>query len=462
MSAAPRASAAGYEPRRHRLLTFHDAAARFRDGTDTPRAYLERCLAVIEAREGDVKAFAFLDRAGAIAAAEAASERYRRNRPLSPVDGLPLGIKDLIDTADMPTELGSALFRGRRPMCDAAIVDALRRGGAVLVGKTETVCLGSGGPPPTRNPFDISRTPGGSSSGSAAAVGAGMLPVAIGTQGRGSTIRPASFCGAFGFKPSFGAINRQGVFQATLSLDHIGLLAGSLSDAWSVAQFSAERAGGDPGHPGLAGAAAAPAPQKPARLIRLDTAGWAAADATTQAVFERYLAALSRAGITIAGRRDDPAIEAYEQALAEVPENWRNLYWYEMRWPLAQYLERHAAQVPDRLKSGIVASAALTPADYRAALIKRGALRALHGALAARCDGFLTLAAPGPAPVGMDQGSAAFNEAASMLGVPTVSLPLLTQDGLPLGVQYLGAWREDEALIARARWLDQQQSGDAP
>jgi len=180
---------------------------RFTDGSDTPRAYLERCIARIEALEPTVMAFAFLNLERARQAADESTARYRAARSFGPVDGMPVGIKDLIDTHDMPTEYGSELFAGHRPIADAATVRALRLGGAVLVGKTVTVCFGGGDPARTRNPFDTRRTPGGSSSGSAAAVAAGMLPAALGTHARGSTIRPASFCGVYALKPTFGAMS---------------------------------------------------------------------------------------------------------------------------------------------------------------------------------------------------------------------------------------------------------------
>ena len=154
---------------------------------------------------------------------------------------MPVGIKDLIETYDMPTEFGSELFKGHQPMTDAACVRALRQGGAVLVGKTVTVCFGGGDPARTRNPFDTRRTPGGSSSGTAAAVASRMLPVALGTHARGSTIRPASFCGTYALKPTFGAINRQGSFSMAYSMDHLGVFAGTLSDMWTTARFIVTR-----------------------------------------------------------------------------------------------------------------------------------------------------------------------------------------------------------------------------
>ena len=284
---------------------------------------------------------------------------------------MPVGIKDLIETYDMPTEFGSELFKGHQPMTDAACVRALRLGGAVLVGKTVTVCFGGGDPARTRNPFDTRRTPGGSSSGTAAAVASRMLPVALGTHARGSTIRPASFCGTYALKPTFGAINRQGSFSMAYSMDHLGVFAGTLSDMWTTARFIASEAGGDPGYPGLDGALSPPAPRKPARLIRLDTAGWPVAEPAAKAAFEAYLLRLADAGVEIITRRDDPAIEAYETALAGMPQLWTNLYRFEMHWPMLQYRERYRGQ------------AAAAPAQghrgrrpYHAGDLSRGADRA--------------------------------------------------------------------------------------
>jgi Asp-tRNA(Asn)/Glu-tRNA(Gln) amidotransferase A subunit family amidase len=454
MQLATTQSPAGrYDPAQHRMLSFHDAAKRFADGTDTPRAYLERCIERIEALEPAVMAFAFLNLERAREAADEAGVRYRSGRALGPVDGMPVGIKDLIETYDMPTEFGSELFRSHQPMTDAATVRALRLGGAVLVGKTVTVCFGGGDPARTRNPFDLRRTPGGSSSGSAAAVGSGMLPAALGTHARGSTIRPASFCGAYALKPTFGAINRQGSFSMAYSMDHVGVFAGTLSDMWSTARYIASKAGGDPSHPGLYGALAPPAPRKPARLIRLDTTGWPAAEPAAKVAFEKCLAGLAAAGVEIIARGDDPAIEAYETAHARTPQLWSALYRYEMHWPMLQYRERFRDKLPPRLLKGIEDGMDIGQETYRAALVERENFRSRHAELAQRVDGFITLSSPGPGPIGMDQGSAIFNEASSVLGVPAINLPLLGVDEAPLGVQLLGAMHGDERLTAVARWI---------
>jgi Asp-tRNA(Asn)/Glu-tRNA(Gln) amidotransferase A subunit family amidase len=449
-----------YDPLQHRMLSFHDAVAKFRDGADTPRAYLERCVERIEALDSAVTAFAFLNLDRARKAADESGARWKSGHPLSAVDGMPVGIKDLIETYDMPTEFGSELFRGHQPMTDAAAVRALREAGAVLAGKTVTVCFGGGDPARTRNPFDTRRTPGGSSSGTAAAVASRMLPAALGTHARGSTIRPASFCGVYALKPTFGAINRQGSFSMAYSMDHLGVFGGTLSDMWTTARTIASRAGGDPSHPGLYGEIAPPAPRKPARLIRLDTAGWPAAEPGAKVAFEAYLSRLVDAGIEIVTRRDDPAIEAYEIAHTGTPQLWTNLYRFEMHWPMLQYRERYSDKMPPRLLKGIEDGTHITQDIYRAALTERDKFRAMHDELAQRADGFITLSSPGPGPIGMDQGSAIFNEASSVLGAPAINLPLLAVDRAPLGVQLLGRWHEDERLTAAARWLAETHFGN--
>lgn len=449
------APAGKYDARTHRMLTFHDHVARFRDGTDTPRKYLERCAETIAAIDGPIKAWAHLDLDGARKRADESTSRYKAGKPLSPVDGMPIGIKDLIETADMPTEYGSDLFRGNRPIRDAAVVYFMKKGGAVPVGKNVTVCLGGGDPSMTRNPFDTRRTPGGSSSGSCAAVASRMVPLSFGTHARGSTIRPSSFCGVYGLKGTFGAINRQGVYSAAHSMDHLGVIAGSLSDMWITARYAARHAGGDPGFPGLYGGAEPPKPLKPGRLIRLDTAGWQATPEPVKALFEARVKALQADGVEVYSRTDDPAIEAYERIHATSPQLWAALYRFEMRWPLFSYRDYDQSKLPPRLKAGLSEGDNTSQESYRAALVEREHFRQAHDELARRCDGFITFASPGPGPIGMDQGSAIFNEASSILGCPAISLPIFTIEDVPVGLQLLGPMHGDERLTAVARWISE-------
>jgi len=445
-----------YDPKSYQLLSFHDQREKFLTGEDTPRNYLERCLEKIASCEEEVKAWAYLNADPARAAADASTARYAASKPLSVVDGMPLGIKDLIETVDMPTEYNCELFKGNQPIRDAASVYFLRKGGAIILGKTVTVTLGGGDPSKSRNPFDTRRTPGGSSSGSCAAIGAAMIPAALGTHARGSTIRPASFCGAYGLKATFGALNRQGGFSAAASMDHLGVIAGSIEDMWIVARYISEHAGGDPGYPGMYGSATPPPARKPERLIFLEGAGWEATDEASQEAFRGAIRELEAGGVEIYTRKDDAAIEAYEAETSQSPELWRQLYRFEMRWPMYQYLDYDSDKIPPRLKAGVQEGAGLTQSEYRAALVRRAHWRNMHDELCGRSDGFITLSSPGPGPIGIDQGSAIYNESSSIIGMPAISLPLLRVEEMPLGVQIQGAMDHDEELTAVGRWISQE------
>src|SRR5262245_27180939 len=296
-------------------IDFYTARARFLFGQDTPRAYLERCIRTIDARDKEVRAFVTLGLESALRAADASTERYRAGKPLSAVDGMPIGVKDIMDTGDLPTQMGNPIYTGWQPRWDAACVHALRSGGAIVVGKTVTTAFAGGETNETRNPLDLSRTPGGSSSGSAASVGAGMVPAALGTQTQGSTIRPAGFCGAFGFKPTHGALTMQGVHPLSLTHDHLGIIAASLQDLWCVASRIAT-ASGSPGAAGLDGAGdSIPAPRKPRRLIVMYTKAWETeVDAATRASFEALLADLRKRGVELVTRRENTEYAALEDA----------------------------------------------------------------------------------------------------------------------------------------------------
>src|SRR5258707_5873638 len=237
---------------RLRMRPFHRARHMFAVGRDSPSALVEKCLTGIAELEPEICAFVHRNEEAARGAAALSTQRWRDGKSLSLIDGMPVGIKDIVETMDMPTEMGSPLYKGWRSRRDAATIAALREAGAIVLGKTVTTEFAATFPGGTRNPWDLARTPGGSSSGSAAAVAAGMVCAGLGTQVVGSIIRPASFCGCVGFKPSLGAINRGGSHDA-LSQSCDGGLAASLEDAWNFCWAIAQRAGGDPGFPGLAG-----------------------------------------------------------------------------------------------------------------------------------------------------------------------------------------------------------------
>ena len=447
-----------YDPRTYRGLTFHDAAPRFRDGCDTPRAYLERCLETIAECEPRVQAFAARNDAAARAAADASSARWKAGRPLSAIDGMVIGIKDLLETKDMPTAMGCAACRDNFPRRDNAAVWALREAGAVILGKTVTAELGGAEPGPTRNPFDATRTPGGSSSGSAAAVAARMLPAAIGTQVGGSIIRPAGFCGNVALKPTQGALNR-GERQATSMSTH-GVHAAAIEDMWQVAIEIAQRAGGDRGCPGLFGPGHPPAAHKPERLIVLETAGWAGLDTESRSAFARLLGELEASGVRLLRRADDPLLEQFERAIADAGAVCNAITAWENRWWQRALIEHNPHGVSRRAKLVLAKAEAMTVADYRAALSAREAAQLSYRRTAPLADAVIALACPGPAPLWTNAesnprptGDPVFNYPSSLLFAPAISVPMLGVRGMPVGVQLMGQQHGDAALTAVARWL---------
>ena len=436
-------------------LSFARAVADFRDGTRTPRAFLERCLKTIATRDRTIKAFVTLNAAAARKAADASTRRYKAGRPLSPIDGCPVAVKDIIATADMPTQMNSPIYRGWRPKADAACVAALRQAGAVIVGKTVTTEFAIGRSGPTRNPFDTTRTPGGSSSGSAAAVACGMVPVALGTQTQGSVLRPAAYCGVVGFKPTYGALHTGGIHLLSTTSDHLGVIAASVEDAWrGAAQISLGAP--SPGVGFLSGAGdAPPASHQPRKLIRLFTRGWTETDTETRVSFDAFVDRVRARGIDVTSRDDDREVAELEHQFERDLDGHVDLIAYEMRWPFEDYLARYGARmVGARIRELLDRAGAVTPGDYEALLATRHRLQRAAAAVLARCDGFITLACSGPAPRGLAQtGSRTFPSYASWLGLPAFSLPLLAIHGLPVGVQLIGRAGADSTLCAIAQWM---------
>ncbi|MDP2801851.1 MAG: amidase [Phreatobacter sp.] len=455
------ASTANYAPGDFRHLTFHDAVPRFVDGTDNPRAYLERCLETIEAREPIVRGWAHLAPDLARASADEATERYRAGRPLSLIDGMPIGVKDLFETRDMPTQMGSEAFAGNFPRRDSPSIRALREAGAVIVGKTVTTELGMAHPGPTTNPFHPDHTPGGSSSGSGAVIGAQMVPAAIGSQVGGSLIRPASYCANFGLKPTLGAINRgerMGLSQATM-----GVHAGSVEDMWQVAIEMVKRAGGDVGQPGLYGPSEPPAPRRPDTLIVLETEGWALLDSASVEAAERYLSNLSRAGVRLLRRSDHPLIEDFERTIAAAKAITNDINSFEMRWNTLNLFEQYPDKLSERILARMRSGQVISLDTYRHLLSQREVGRQKLAALAHLADGLIGVSATGPAPVWerdrpgaplpkAPTGDYACNAATSLLGAPAVTVPVLGVRGLPLGMQIVGQPHDDARITAIAAW----------
>ncbi len=436
------------------MRSYLAATRDFASGARTPVEFLEESLALLADWEPRIGAFVCTDLAAARAAAARSTERWRARQPLSPIDGMPVGIKDIIETVDMPTQMGSPLFAGWRSQKDAASVRALREAGAVIIGKTVTTEFAASAPRGTRNPWNPEHTPGGSSSGSAAAVAAGIVSGALGTQVIGSTIRPASFCGCFGFKPSVNALNREGSHDYQ-SQSCTGILGASLEDVWQVAYEIVARVGGDAGTVGLQGPEQAPPARKPKRLAVLETAGWRNAASAAQQRLNDSVARLKSAGIEIRTRDNDDRVAALEAELVNAAELSHRCNGWETRWFIRDMRDRDAGLLSDVLLDRAARYESMTLAEHRADLRERARVRALYAELATICDGAVTLAAPGGAPEGLaSTGDPDFAVPASLLGVPALSLPLFTVDEMPLGLQVIGYSDRDADAFAIAKWLE--------
>jgi len=431
------------------LLSAVEAAEAIRDGRITSEALVSACLDRIAALEERIGAWAHLDPAHALDQARAADLARREGKPLGPLHGVPVGVKDIFDTNDMPTEDGTVLHAGRRPTEDATAVALLREAGAVLLGKTVTTELAVYSPGKTRNPHDPTRTPGGSSSGSAAAVAAFMAPLAIGTQSNGSVIRPASYCGVYGYKPSHGLISRHLVLQQSRPLDQVGVFARTVEDAALIAEQMMAYDDRDPdmrprARPTLLKTTAEEPPIDP-RLAFVKTPAWDQADGDTKEAFAELVAHLGES----AGEFKLP--ERFHEAVG--------LHRTIMEADLARSFEQEYARGRDRLspilREMIERGQKVLAVEYNRAL---GLIPVLNHALDKIFewhDAIITPATTGEAPVGLEStGSPIFCTLWTLCGMPAITLPMMQgAHGMPIGVQLVGARGDDARLLRTARWL---------
>jgi Asp-tRNA(Asn)/Glu-tRNA(Gln) amidotransferase A subunit family amidase len=425
-----------------------DAAAAIREGRMTAVELTEDCLARVREVDGPVQAWAFLDPAHALRQAQAADDHRMAGRVLGLLHGVPVGIKDIFDTSDYPTEFGSALWQGRTPRRDAAAVARLRAAGAIILGKTVTTEYAYYHPGKTRNPHDSARTPGGSSSGSAAAVAAGMAPAAIGSQTNGSVIRPAAFCGVVGFKPTHGLIPRSGALLLSRALDHVGVFARSVLDAALTADVLSGHDEEDPdarpvAAPQLAATAASEPPLTP-RLAFVKGPAWKAAEPVLDEAFAELVAELGEIVQPVdLGASFDRAIDFHGMIMAtDMAHNFRR--------DLAKGGDILSAELRELLARG----RQYTAIDYLEAIAAAETYNRMLDDVFNEYDALLTASAPGEAPIGMATGNPIFCSLWTFLGAPAVSLPLLEgANGLPIGVQLVGRRGNDARLLRTARWL---------
>jgi Asp-tRNA(Asn)/Glu-tRNA(Gln) amidotransferase A subunit family amidase len=425
-----------------RSLTAREAARQIAERQLTTEALVAAYLDRIEAREMVVGAWEYLDRERALATAR----QRDAEAPRGPLHGIPIAVKDLIDTVDMPTAYGSPIYRGHRPAADASCVALARAAGAVVLGKTVTTEFATFTPGKTANPRNPAHTPGGSSSGSAAAVADGMVPLAFGTQTAGSVIRPGAYCGCIAYKPSFGLINRAGVKPLADSLDTIGVFAQTIEDAAFFASVLSER-------PALRHVGV---PQQVPRFGLYRTPVWGEAEPATAAALDAARTALEGAGATVA----ELPIAPEHQGLSEAQDT---IMGFEIVRALAYERVEHSAELSPRLAQLLDSGMAIGAEVYDRALARAAEARNGLDAFFGTCDAILVPAAPGEAPAGLgNTGNPIFNRMWTLLGVPCVTLPARWGDnGLPTGVQLVGRVRDDIRLMACAAFLEHALAGAA-
>ena len=431
-------------------LSASEAARLIREGVITSEQLVEACLARVREVDEQVQAWTFLDPDYALAQARAADAWRSEGRATGPLHGVPVGIKDIFDTADMPTENGSVLYSGRTPSRDATAVSMLRAAGAVIMGKTVTTEFAYFSPGKTRNPHNPEHTPGGSSSGSAAAVAAGMVPLALGSQTNGSTIRPAAYCGVIGFKPTYGMISRQGILTLSRTLDHVGLFARTIED---IALLAEQLVGYDerdldtrPRARIPFVAVAAEEPPLPPMLAFVKTPYWEHADEDTKEGFAELIEQLGE---------QVEEIELLPSAI-DAWELHRTIMEAEMAANLEREWDKGRDRLSEQLRVLLERGRSVRAIDYQRALSR---IAPIHESFVElfeqRYDVILTPAATGAAPRGLSStGDPVFCTLWTLCGMPAISLPLLqSANELPLGVQLVGPRNGDARLLRTARWL---------
>ena len=413
---------------------------------------MQACLDHIATLEDSVGAWVYLDPEYALQQARDADLHRRSGMSVGPLHGVPVGVKDIFDTRDMPTEDGTVLHAGRTPAYDATAVALLREAGAVIMGKTVTTELAVYAPGKTRNPHDPARTPGGSSSGSAAAVAAHMVPLAIGTQTNGSVIRPASYCGVFGYKPSHGLVSRYRVLQQSRALDQVGVFGRTVGDVALLAEQLMAFDDRDPdmrprSRPNIIGTATE-APLVPPRLAFVKTPAWDQADEDVQDAFAELTEFLGS--------------EVEELDLSDLLKNavsWhRTIMEADLAKSFRREYERGKQSLSAALRQMIESGQQCLAMDYNYALEQIPALNGALDEILLEYDAIITPATTGEAPTGLEStGSPVFCTPWSLCGVPSISVPILQgSNGMPIGVQMTAAKHDDARLLRTANWLVQR------
>lgn len=437
-------------------MTATQAAAAIRDGDIRSEDLVTSCLGRIDEREETVRAWTYLDWDYAIEQAQKADLARKSGAHLGPLHGVPVGIKDILDTHDMPTEDGTVLHAGRRPTDDSTVVSLLRQAGAVIMGKTVTTELAVYSPGKTRNPHNPEHTPGGSSSGSAAAVAAGMIPLAIGTQTNGSMIRPASYCGVVGFKPSHGRISRHRVLRQSPPLDTVGVFARTVEDVALISETVMVFDERDPhmrvgGRPKMLETARSEPPVEP-DIAFVKSPVWDQADADIHGAFEELVAHLTERVEEVTLSETFGYVYDWHKTIMEA-DLAKNFLVDEQKG--RDKISKTLCEMMDRGKT-------YTAVAYNQAVDHVAVLNNLLEEVYEKYDAILTPATTGTAPKGLEStGSPVFCTLWTYCGLPAVSLPLLQgSNGLPIGVQLVGRKGDDARLLRTARWLAESLGGE--
>jgi len=430
-----------------------DARALIERGLLTSCELVEACLKRIDELEPTIGAWAHLDRDIALQQARAADEFRKSGLPIGALHGLPIGIKDIIDTADYPTERGTVLHQGRQPDRDATLVSLLKEAGAIILGKTVSTEMAVYAPGKTRNPHNPEHTPGGSSSGSAAAVAAAMVSLSVGTQTNGSVIRPAAYCGVYGYKPSFGRISRHGVLEQSPPLDTIGVFARDLADLALIAdvlmRYDAQDSAMIPiAPPCIAGIMAQEVPANP-HFAFVRSPVWDQVEEVTRDGLRELIDATNQAQQKTIDIVDLPPL------FDDLHEDHRRLMEGDLARSFADEYQRGKEELSPVLREMIERGQQVSSDDYDNALARMQEYNAFLEQVFEDFDAILTPSTAGPAPAGLTAtGSPVMNTIWTFCGTPALNVPLLqSAEGLPIGVQVVGAKDDDARLFRSTRWL---------
>ena len=433
-------------------LSLEELAKKIKDAQLTSVEVCEKYIERIDKFEKDVKAWAHFDKKVLLEKANEADDHRRSGKPVGPLHGVPIAVKDIIGTVDMPTECGTVIRKGKSYSQNAEIIDLLHASGAIVMGKTATSELAYLGPPATTNPHDKDRTPGGSSSGSAATVASFMAPASIGSQTGGSVIRPASYCGVVGYKPSYGLISRNGVLRTSYSLDQIGMFGRKVEDVAMLAKVLIKKDKYDPAtiHYSTENilAETKKGPIFEPKFIFYKTDHWKIIDKKSRESFEYFIKSFKK-NIEIF---DTPSyfkdIHKYHQIIHETDlANNFSIYYQKFKKKLSKYMQ-------DAISNGNK----YTAKEYAEAIDFMKRSYESYEEVFEDYHGVLSPSSPGVAPKGLKStGTAEFNKVWSYLGTPCISLPLLEgENNLPLGVQLIGNKYDDHRFLGVANWLEKE------